>query len=253
MSVNNVTFSSQCDELASQAGASQLVFVVKGLIMARDAGATNKAAARALWSTVSDETSNALSVLKRINGGLNAPKATDSQRAIRALWIAADDAEDFLSGLAGMGVKTAKQLQVLACPRKDPKAPSVKTAVEVFLDRATEEGFNEDLTPILVFIAERHAKQMQGLLEQAEAFQAGVLAEAKAKQAEIDAKQAKAEKAKAEKASKAAEKARIRAEEMAEIEKLESDAKSAQAKQEHTAKVARSRATHPKVRAMIEA
>lgn len=154
--MNDVTFSSQCDALASQVGASQLTFVVKGLIIAREAGATNKKAARGLWATVSDETSNALSVLKRINGGLNTPsdKATESQKALRALWIGADNAEDFLSGLAGHGIKTAKDLQVLACPAKEAKEPTAKSAVETFLSAAMADGFKEDLTPLLVWLAE---------------------------------------------------------------------------------------------------
>lgn len=174
--VTNVTFSSQCDELASQAGASQLVFVVKGLIMARDAGGTNKKSARDLWATVSEESTNALSVLKRINGGLNtaSDKADESQKALRALWIAADDADDFLAGLTGMGIKTAKALQSLACPSKEPKAPTVKTAVEVFLNAASVEGFSEDLTPLLVWLAEGNSlPQMLEMAERATAERAG--------------------------------------------------------------------------------
>lgn len=251
--MTNVTFSSQCDELASQVGASQLVFVCQGLIFARDAGGTNKAAARALWATVSEESTNALSVLKRINGGLNAPKPDENQRALRTLWIAADDSEDFLAGLAGMGIKTAKGLQARCCPAKEPKEPAIKSAVEVFLNAAKSDGFSEDMTPILVFIAEKHAEAMLAMLGQAQAFQAGVLKDASERQAEIDAKAEKAKAAKAAKAAKDAEKARIRAEKMAQAEKAEQDEKSAKAKQEHTAKVTRERATHPKVRDIIEA
>lgn len=175
----NVTFSSQCDELASQVGASQLTFVVKGLIMARDNGATNKKSARDLWATVSDETTNALAVLKRINGGLNAPKPTEDQKDLRALWIAADDADDFLSGLAGKGIKTAKALQVMACPAKEPKAPAVKSAVETFLNAASVEGFSEDLTPLLVWLAEgQHLPTMLEMAERATAEKAGREADA---------------------------------------------------------------------------
>ena len=202
----SVTFSSQCDELASQAGASQLVFVVRGMIIARNAGATNKKAARELWATVSDETSNALSVLKRINGGLNAPKPTEDQKALRALWIEADDADDFMAGLAGHGIKTAKALQTLACPAKEPKVPAVKTAVEIFLAKATEEGFAEDLTPILVWLAEGASlPQMLDMAQRATAEKAGkeadaaeALAQAKAQAEAYAAEKAeKAEKAKA--------------------------------------------------------
>lgn len=202
----NVTFSSQCDELASQAGASQLQFVVKGLIIARDAGATNKKATREIWATVSEDTTNALAVLKRINGGLNTPseKATDDQRALRALWIGADDQEDFLSGLAGLGVKTAKALQVLACPSKEPKAPVVKSAVEVFLNAASIEGFSEDLTPLLVWLAE--GASLEAMLEMAEratAEKAGREADAAEKAAEAAAKAEAFAKAKASAAAKA--------------------------------------------------
>lgn len=209
--MNEVTFSAQCDLLASQAGASQLTFVVRGLIIARNAGATNKKAARALWSTVSEESTNALSVLKRINGGLNAPTATatESQKALRALWIAADDEADFLSGLAGHGIKTAKDLQVLACPAKDPKVPSVKTAVEIFLAKASEEGFKEDITPLLVWLAEGASlPAMLDMAQRATAEKAGrekdaaealakATAQAEAYAAEKAAKAAKVEAAKA--------------------------------------------------------
>lgn len=174
--VTDVTFSAQCDLLASQVGASQLTFVVKGLIFAREFGGTNKGAARALWATVSEESTNALSVLKRINGGLNTPseKADESQKALRALWIAADDDADFLAGLTGMGIKTAKALQSLACPAKEPKAPAVKTAVETFLNAASQEGFNEDLTPLLVWLAEsQHLPAMLDLAQRATAERAG--------------------------------------------------------------------------------
>ena len=202
----NVTFSSQCDELASQAGASQLQFVVKGLIMARDAGGTNKKSARDLWATVSDDTTNALAVLKRINGGLNTPseKATDDQKDLRALWIAADDQEDFLAGLTGMGIKTAKALQVLACPAKEPKAPVVKSAVEVFLNAASEEGFSEDLTPLLVWLAE--GARLEAMLEMAQratAEKAGREADAAEALAVATAKAEAFAKAKAEAAAKA--------------------------------------------------
>lgn len=248
-----VTFSSQCDELASQSGASQLVFVVKGLIMARDAGATNKGAARRLWATVSKDTTNALAVLKRINGGLNASKPDESQKCLRALWVAADGAEDFLTGLDGKGIKTAKALQGLACPSKEPKAPTVKTAVEAFLAKASEEGFNEDLMPVFEFIVEKYAVQMSGLLKQEEAFQAGILKDAAQKQADIEAKQEKARAAKAAKAAKDAERTRIHAEKMAQLEKDASAEKSAAARKAHAEKVVRERATHPKVRDVIEA
>lgn len=198
------TFSSQCDALAQEVGASQLVFVVKGLIFARDAGGTNKAAARALWATVSDETSNALSVLKRVNGGLNTTKATEDQKALRALWIGADDAAGFLAGLAGMGIKTAKALQVLACPSKAPKDPSVKTAIEVFLAKATEEGFNEDLTPLLVWLAEGASLEaMLDFAQRATAKKAGKAADAAEKAAEAKAKAEAFAKAKAEAVAKA--------------------------------------------------
>lgn len=198
----NVTFSSQCDELASQVGASQLTFVVKGLIMARDAGATNKKSARELWATVSEESTNALAVLKRINGGLNAPKPTEEQKALRALWIAADDQEDFLSGLSGMGIKTAKALQVLACPSKEPKVPTVKSAVEIFLAKATEEGFNEDLTPLLVWLAEGNS--LPAMLEVAKRATAENEGKAKDAAEALAAAKAAAEKFAADKAAKAA-------------------------------------------------
>ena len=204
--VTVVTFSSQCDELASQAGASQLVFVCKGLIMARDAGGTNKAAARSLWATVSDETTNALAVLKRINGGLNTvtEKATDDQRALRAMWIAADDVDDFLIGLAGKGVKTAKALQVLACPSKEPKAPVVKSAVEVFLNAASEEDFAEDLTPILVWLAEGASlPAMLDLAQRATAEKAGREADAAEAREHAEYLQALAARNAADKAQKA--------------------------------------------------
>ena len=207
--MNEVTFSSQCDALASQAGASQLTVVVKGLILAREAGATNKKSARALWATVSDETTNALSVLKRINGGLNASKPDESQKALRAIWLAVGDETDFMAGLAGYGIKTAKALQVLACPAKEPKAPVVKSAVETFLSAASADGFKEDVTPLLVWLAEGASlPQMLDMAQRATAEKAGrerdaaeARAQAKA-QAEAYAaeKPAQAEKAEAAKA-----------------------------------------------------
>lgn len=198
----NVTFSSQCDALASQVGASQLSFVVAGLIIARDSGATNKKSARELWATVSEDTTNALAVLKRINGGLNTTKANEDQKALRSLWIAADDETDFLAGLAGMGIKTAKALQGLACPRKDPKDPSVKTAVEIFLNAASVEGFSEDLTPLLVWLAE--GTSLPAMLEMAKRATAEKEGKAKDAAEALAAAKAVAEKFAAEKAAQAA-------------------------------------------------
>lgn len=205
--MNEVTFSSQCDALASQAGASQLTFVVKGLIIAREAGATNKKSARALWATVSDETSNALSVLKRINGGLNATKPDNNQKVLRAIWLGAGDETEFMAGLAGHGIKTAKALQVLCCPAKDPKVPAAKSAVETFLNAASQEGFKEDLTPILVWLAEGASlPAMLSMAQRATAEKAGKerdAAEARAQakaQAEAYATQKAAQAEKAEKA-----------------------------------------------------
>lgn len=240
---------------ATKADHANLSAAAGVLIIIRNAGGTNKKAASALWALLPDSVVDTFQQVKRINGALNAAtdKASEGASTIRPLWLAAKSGKAFTDALLAIGIKSPRALLDMVAPRKDPKAPGVKSAVESFLAAAKADGFSEDVTPILVFIAEHHGKAMQDLLEQAQAFQAGVLKDASEKNADIEAKAKKAKAAKDAKTARDAERTRLNAEKMAEAEKLESDAKSTKAKQAHAEKIARERATHPKVRAIIEA
>lgn len=262
MKINNAattttttSFVAAVSAAASKADHANLTAACNVLIIIRNAGGTNKKAASALWALLPDSVVNTFQQVKRVNGAINATseKATDGANTVRPLWLAAKTAKALTDSLLAIGITSPRSLLDLVAPRKDPKVPTVKTAVESFLSAAKADGFSEDVTPILVFIAEKHAKAMQALLEQAQAFQAGVLKDAAAKNADIEAKAEKAKAAKDAKDARDAERTRIHAEKMAEAEKLESDAKSTKAKQAHAEKVARERATHPKKREIIEA
>ena len=225
------------------------------LIIIRNAGGTNKKAASALWALLPESVVNTFQQVKRINGALNAAtdKASDGANTVRPLWLAAKTAKALTDSLLVIGITSPRSLLDLVAPRSDKKESVKKTAVETFMQATKVEGFNEDVTPILVFIAERHAKAMQDLLNQAQAFQAGVLKDAADKNAAIEAKAKKAKATKDAKAARDAERTRLNAEKTAAIEKLMSEEKSAQAKQDHAEKMARERATHPKKREIIEA
>lgn len=263
MKINNSTaaaaaapaFVSAMSAAATKADNQALTSTCAVLLLVRDSGGTNKKAAGALWALLPDAVVTTFQQVKRVNGAINAPsaKATKGANTIRPLWLAAKSGKAFVDALLDIGINSPRAMLDFVAPRKEPKSPAVKSAVESFLAAAKVEGFNEDITPLLVWITERHAKAMEGLLNQAQALQAGVLKDAAQKQADIDAKKAKAEKAKAAKAAKAVERSRLHAEKMAKIEQEASEAKSAQAKKAHEAKVVRERAMHPKVREIIEA
>ena len=261
MKINNAVvtvvspFAQAMQGLADKADNQALTATCAVLLLVRDAGGTNKKSMSALWALLPDSVVTTFAQAKRVNGAINAPdgKASEGAKVVRPLWLNAKNQTSLVKGLLELGISSPRGLLDFVAPRGDKKESVKKTAVEAFMQAAKGEGFNEDMTPILVFIAERHAKAMQAMLEQAQAFQAGVSKDAEEKNAAIEAKQAKAEKAKAEKAARDAEKTRKHAEALAEAEKLESDEKSAKARAEHATKVTRERATHPKVRDVIEA
>lgn len=240
---------------ASKADNANLAAACAVLVIIRDAGGTNKKSASSLWALLPEDVVSTFAQVKRVNGAINAPaeKATDGANTVRPLWLAARTAKALTDSLISIGIKSPRALLDLVAPRADKKESAPKKAVEIFLAAARSDGFKESVLPLLVWVAERHGKEMARLLAEAEAFQAGVSKDAEEKNAAIEAKQAKAEKAKAAKAVKATERARLNAEALAEAEKLESDEKSAKAKQVHAEKIKHERATHPKVRAIIEA
>ena len=261
MKINNAVvtvvspFAQAMQGLADKADNQALTATCAVLLLVRDAGGTNKKSMSALWALLPENVVQTFAQAKRVNGAINAPdgKASEGAKRVRSLWLDAKNQTSLVKGLLDLGISSPRGLLDLVAPRGDKKESVKKTAVEAFMQAAKGEGFNEDVTALLVWVAEKHASEMTRLLAEAEAFQAGVLAEAKAKQAEIDAKAEKAKAAKAAKAVKATERARLNAEALAEAEKLESDEKSAKARAEHATKVTRERATHPKVRNIIEA
>lgn len=253
--IATVDFSTHMSALADKADNQALTSTAAVLLLVRDSGGTNKKSASALWALLPDTVVTTFAQAKRVNGALNAPseKANDNAKMVRTLWLGAKNQTSLVKGLLDIGITSPRGLLDFVAPRGDKKESVKKGAVEAFMQATKQDGFNEDITPLLVWITERHAKQMQGLLKQAETFQEGVLKDAEEKQAAIADKQEKAKAAKAAKAVKAAERARSHAEKIAQAEKVTSDTKSAQAKKAHAAKVARERATHPKVRDVIEA
>jgi hypothetical protein len=261
MKINNTvvtvvsSFAKDMTLLADKADNQALTSTCAVLLLVRDSGGTNKTSMSALWALLPDSVVNTFQQAKRVNGAINAPtdKASEGAKLVRPLWLNAKNQTSLVKGLLELGITSPRALLDLVAPRKDPKTPVTKSAVDAFIAAVKAEGFNEDMTPILVFIAEKHAKQMQAMLEQAQAFQAGVLKDAAAKQADVDAKAEKAKAAKAAKAVKATERARLSAEALAEAEKQASDEKSAVAKKAHAEKIAHERATHPKKRDVIEA
>lgn len=246
-------FVSAMNAAASKADNANLSTACNVLITLRNAGGTNKKAASALWALLPDSVVNTFQQVKRVNGALNAAtdKASEGANTVRPLWLAAKSGKAFTDSLVDIGINSPRAMLDFVAPRKEPKTPGVKSAVDTFLKTAKADGFNEDITPLLVWIAETHSKQMAGLLEQAQAFQAGVLKDAEEKQAAIADKQAEAQAAKAAKAAKAAERTRIHAEKMAKIEQAASAEKSAKAQAEYAAKIKRERAVQ--AREIIEA
>lgn len=254
--VATVDFSAQMSVLAGKADNQALTSTCAVLLLVRDSGGTNKKSMSALWALLPDTVVNTFQQAKRINGALNAPaeKATDGAKVVRALWLGAKNQTAFVKGLVEeMGVTSPRALLDLVAPRKDPKAPAVKSAVETFLQAAKGEGFKESVLPLLVWIAERHSVEMARLLAEAEAFQAGKQAEAEAARAEAEAKQEKIQAAKAAKDAAKAAKDAAKAEKTAQAERDASEAKSRKARADHAEKQAHEHATHPKVRQIIEA
>lgn len=253
--MNTSSFVSTMATFASRANHANLAAACSVLHLIRENGGTNAKASKALWALLPDETVTTFAQVKRVSGAINNAKPTDGAKQVRSIWLESISADDMTDRLIAVGIVSPRSLLDLVAPRKDKedKADKETSAVETFLSAAKAEGFKEDVTPLLVWIAEKHAEAMQALLEQAQAFQAGVLKDAAAKNADIEAKAKKAKAAKDAKTARDAERTRLNAEKIAEAEKLESDAKSTKAKQAHAEKVARERATHPKVRAIIEA
>lgn len=252
MKINNSTtttttspaFVAAMNAAASKADNQALASTCNVLIIIRNSGGTNKKSASALWALLPDSVVTTFAQAKRVNGALNAPtdKATNGAKQVRAIWLGAKNQTSFVKGLLDIGITHPRGLLDFVAPRKEKEESAKKTAVEVFLDAAKSDGFSEDVTSLLVWVAEKHAKAMEGLLNQAQAFQAGALKDAAQKQADIEAKQEKAIAAKAAKEAKDTERTRIHAEKMAKIEQEASEAKSAQAKKAHEAKVVRDRA-----------
>ena len=253
--VATVDFSAQMSVLAGKADNQALTSTAAVLLLIRDAGGTNKKSMSALWALLPDSVVNTFAQAKRINGALNASteKATDGSKQVRAMWLGAKNQTAFVKGLVEMGITSPRGLLDFVAPRGDKKESVKKTAVETFLAATRGEGFKEDMTPILAWMAEAHLPAMLGMAQRAEAERLGKLAEAEAKQAEAEAKQKEAKAKQAEAEAKKAEKTRLNQEKMAQAEKEASDAKSAKAKRDHAEKQAHERATHPKVRQIIEA
>ena len=229
---------------AARADNANLAAAANVLVILRNAGGTNKKAASALWALLPDDVVNTFQQVKRVSGALNAPadNANDNAKMVRTLWLGAKTQTAFVKSLLDIGITSPRAMLDFVAPRKEPKTPVVKSAVEAFLTAAKTEGFKEDVTDLLGWVVERHAVQMAGLLKQAQAFQAGVLKDAAEKQADIEAKAEKAKAAKAAKAARDAERSRIHAERLAQAEKLASAEKSAAARKAHAEKVVRERA-----------
>lgn len=249
------SFTQTMQSLADKADNQALTSTAAVLLLVRDSGGTNKKSMSALWALLPDSVVTTFQQAKRVNGAINAQdeKANDNAKMVRALWLGAKNQTAFVKGLLELGISSPRGLLDFVAPRGDKKDTVKKSAVDTFMQAAKVEGFAEDVTDLLRWIAEKHAKQMRGLLKQADKALKGALKDASEKQAEIDAKAEKAQAAKDAKAAEDAERTRIHAEKMAMADKAAEDAKSAQAKQEHTAKVTRERATHAKVRDVIEA
>ena len=248
-------FVSAMNAAAAKADNANLAAACAVLIIIRNSGGTNKKAASALWALLPEDVVSTFAQVKRINGALNAvaEKASEGANTIRPLWLAAKTAKAFTDSLVSIGIKSPRALLDMVAPRTEKAESAPKKAVDTFLAAARGEGFKEDCTAILAWVAEKHAKAMQAMLSKAEAFQEGVLKDAAEKQAEAEAKQEAAQAAKDAKAAKDAERSRIQAEKTAMAEKTAQDAKSAKARADHAEKQARERATHPKTRQIIEA
>lgn len=238
------SFATGMSVLADKADNQAITSTCAVLLLVRDSGGTNKKSAGALWALLSENIVTTFAQAKRINGALNAPsdKATNGAKQVRAIWLGAKNQTAFVKGLLDIGVQSPRSMLDMVAPRGDKKESVKKSAVETFLLAANAEGFKEDVTDLLVWVAERHAKQMRGLLSKEETFQAGVLKDAAQKRAAIEAKQEKAKAAKAAKEARDAERTRIHAEKMAKIGQEASAEKSTKAQAAHAEKIARERA-----------
>lgn len=203
-------FVSAMASAASKADHANLAAAAGVLIIIRDAGGTNKKAASALWALLPDNVVTTFAQVKRINGAMNAvsEKASEGASTIRPLWLAAKSGKAFTDALLAAGIKSPRALLDLVAPRTEKAEGAPKKAVDTFLAAAKANGFNEDITPILIFITERHAKQMQAMLATAEKALNGALTDAAAKNAAAAAKQEKAAAASAAKKAAAEERAR---------------------------------------------
>ena len=247
-------FAAGMSALADKADNQAITSACAVLLLVRDSGGTNKKSASALWTLLPENILTTFQQVKRINGALNAPsdKASEGARQVRALWIAAKTQTAFVKGLLDIGLTSPRSLLDLVAPRKDKKETVKKGAVEVFLLAASEEGFAEDLTPILDWLAEGTSlPAMLAMAQRVTAEKEGKAKDAAEALAVATAKQAKAEKAKAAKAARDAERSRLHAEKIAQIEQAASAEKSAAARKAHEDKVKRERAVQK--REIIEA
>lgn len=224
---------------ALKADHANLAAAAAVLIIIRDAGGTNKKAAGALWTLLPDTVVNTFQQVKRINGALNAPteKASEGAATIRPLWLAAKSGKEFTESLLKAGIKSPRALLDMVAPRTEKAESATKKAVDVFLTAAKADGFSEDLTPLLVFIAERHAKQMRAMLTNAEKSLNGALKDAAAKNAAAAAKQEKAANAAAAKKVADAERTRKHAAALKAADLSAAAKKDAIAKQEDAKRI----------------
>lgn len=265
-------FAAVCRKEADAADSASLRAALTVAAAAFAAGGTNKAALRGLFASLPAELATRQGQSHRILGGLcrqiapegaseavKAKALTEIGAQVRAALLpckgqtAAATVKAALAVASDANISSARALLDAVAPRGDSKPAAKKTAVEVFLSAAKAEGFSEDCTAILAWACESHLKILATMVKAAEKDAAAKQAEAAEKDAAAAAAKAERDAAKAERDAKKAEKDAKKAEETAQVEKDASEAKSRKARADHAAKQERDRATHPKVRQIIEA